>query len=70
MHARTRVAEPTLIFLVSSRHKAVFVFAAAATATAIAFKYQAASMSHNDVEQRTRKAPHGYVSVDRSGGGI
>ncbi|KAH7017545.1 hypothetical protein EDB80DRAFT_289784 [Ilyonectria destructans] len=52
------------------RHKAVFVFAAAATATAVAFKYQAASMSHNDVEQRTRKAPHGYVSVDRSGGGI
>ncbi|KAH6895428.1 hypothetical protein B0T10DRAFT_216070 [Thelonectria olida] len=52
------------------RHKGLVALAAAATATAVAFKYQAAAMNHNDVEQRTRKAPYGYVSVDRSGGGI
>ncbi|KAF4971899.1 hypothetical protein FSARC_1404 [Fusarium sarcochroum] len=52
------------------RGKAVLAIAAAATATAAAFKYKAASLNHNDVEQRTTKAPNGYVSVDRSGGGI
>ncbi|KAF4973716.1 hypothetical protein FZEAL_9243 [Fusarium zealandicum] len=52
------------------RSRAVMALAAAAMATAAAFKYQAASLNHNDVEQQTRKAPHGYVSVDRSGGGI
>ncbi|KAM5348254.1 hypothetical protein ACJ41O_008078 [Fusarium nematophilum] len=52
------------------RSRAIIILAAAATATAAAFKYQAAALNHNDVEQRTRKAPHGYVSVDRSGGGI
>ncbi|KAM0563556.1 hypothetical protein ACHAPJ_001280 [Fusarium lateritium] len=56
------------------RGKAVLAIAAVATATATAtaaaFKYKAASLNHNDVEQRTTKAPNGYVSVDRSGGGI
>ncbi|KAH7275486.1 hypothetical protein MRS44_006302 [Fusarium solani] len=52
------------------RGKAVIVLAAAAAAAAAAFRYQAAALNQNDIEQRTRKAPHGYVSVDRSGGGI
>ncbi|KAF4469597.1 Peptide synthetase [Fusarium albosuccineum] len=52
------------------RGKAVIALAAVATATAVAFKYKAAALNQNDVEQRTRKAPYGYVSVDRSGGGI
>ncbi|KAK7418495.1 hypothetical protein QQZ08_011247 [Neonectria magnoliae] len=52
------------------RKAAVVVFTAAATAATVAFRYRAAALNHNDVEQRTRKAPHGYVSVDRSGGGI
>lgn len=54
----------------SRRGKAVIVLAAAAAAAAAAFRYQAAALNQNDIEQRTRKAPHGYVSVDRSGGGI
>ncbi|KAJ4270320.1 hypothetical protein NW762_001999 [Fusarium torreyae] len=52
------------------RDKAVLAIAAAATATVAAFKYKAASLNHNDVEHRATKAPNGYVSVDRSGGGI
>ncbi|KAI5463276.1 hypothetical protein BGZ63DRAFT_422654 [Mariannaea sp. PMI_226] len=52
------------------RYKGIAVLAAAAAAAAVAFKYQAAAFNHNEVEQRTRKAPYGYVSVDRSGGGI
>ncbi|KAM0431797.1 hypothetical protein ACHAPT_005047 [Fusarium lateritium] len=48
----------------------VLATAAAAAATAVAFKYQATALNQNDIEQRTRKAPYGYVSVDRSGGGI
>ncbi|KPM36420.1 hypothetical protein AK830_g10153 [Neonectria ditissima] len=66
----TKAASSSLAARPFLRHKAVVVFAAAATAATVAFRYRAAAFNHNDVEQRTRKAPHGYVSVDRSGGGI
>ncbi|OAA81446.1 hypothetical protein LEL_00991 [Akanthomyces lecanii RCEF 1005] len=42
----------------------------AATATTIAFKYKSDAYRSNEILQQQRKAPNGYVSVDRSGGGI
>ncbi|KAM4056796.1 hypothetical protein HRG_003660 [Hirsutella rhossiliensis] len=48
----------------------VVLAAAAATTAALSFKYKAAAIRDNDIAQQQYKAPNGYVSVDRSGGGI
>ncbi|KAK5998441.1 hypothetical protein PT974_00820 [Cladobotryum mycophilum] len=54
-----------------SRSRGVLILAVAVTsATAFAFKFKADAIKRNEVDQRTEKAPNGYVSVDRSGGGI
>lgn len=41
-----------------------------AAGTTIAFKYKSSEIQRNDVIQQQHKAPNGYVSVERSGGGI
>lgn len=54
-----------------SRSRGFVVVAAAAAATAaLSFRYKAAAIRDNDIAQQKYKAPNGYVSVDRSGGGI
>ncbi|OAR01176.1 hypothetical protein LLEC1_04386 [Akanthomyces lecanii] len=55
----------------SSRNRGLFAFGfLAATATTVAFKYKSDAYRSNELLQQQRKAPNGYVSVDRSGGGI
>lgn len=54
-----------------SRNRGVLAFtAAAATAAIIGWRYKSNAIKNNELAQRTHKAPNGYVSVDRSGGGI
>ncbi|EGX92919.1 hypothetical protein CCM_04291 [Cordyceps militaris CM01] len=53
------------------RNRTLFVvsFFAAAATTAV-FKYKSDAYRSNEIAQQQSKAPNGYVSVDRSGGGI
>ncbi|KAM3502625.1 hypothetical protein MY10362_004725 [Beauveria mimosiformis] len=53
------------------RHRALFsVSFLAAAATTMAFKYKSDAYRSNEIAQQQLKAPNGYVSVDRSGGGV
>ncbi|KJZ77965.1 hypothetical protein HIM_02602 [Hirsutella minnesotensis 3608] len=55
---------------ISRTRSAAVIAVAAASAAALSIKYNADAMRSNDVAQQKHKAPNGYVSVDRSGGGI
>ncbi|XWW99478.1 hypothetical protein V2A60_007488 [Cordyceps javanica] len=53
------------------RNRGLFAFSfLAATVTTAAFRYKSNAYRSNEIAQQQLKAPNGYVSVDRSGGGI